>query len=126
MSSKRRLKWLCELNGWEDYPFKYMEKDIVYCKICEELKIKLDNVLKKNPGFERIKTITGVISGTTSTLPEGMGPGDVAMFMYCPTASVGVERSFSMYKNILSDKRQKLTKETLKKIMLCHCYYNRE
>ena len=103
-----------------------MEKDIVYCKICEELKIKLDNVLKKNPGFERIKTIAGVISGTTSTLPEGMGPGDVAMFKYCSTACMDVERSFSMYKNILSDKRQKLTKESLKNIMLCHCYYNRE
>ena len=52
----------------------------------EELKIKLDNVLKKNPGFERIKTIAGVISGTTSTLPEGIRPwrhGHVQVLFYC-------------------------------------------
>ncbi len=35
MSSKSKLKWLCELNDREDYPLKYMEKDTVSCKICE-------------------------------------------------------------------------------------------
>ena len=90
----------------------------------EELKTKLDSVLQRNPGYDRIKTISSVLSGTASTIPEGMGPGDVAMFKYCPTASVDVERSFSMYKNILSDKCQSLTKENLKKIITCHCHYS--
>ena len=90
----------------------------------EELKTKLDNVLKKNPGFDHIKSISKVLSGTSTTLPEG--PTDVAMFKYCPTASVDVERSFSLYKNILTDKRHSLTKESLKKFMICHCYYNKE
>ena len=92
----------------------------------EELKTKLDNVLKKNPGFDHIKSISKVLSGTSTTFPEGMSPTDVAMFKYCPTASVDVERSFSSYKNILTDKRHSLTKESLKKIMICHCYYNKE
>ena len=95
-------------------------------KVGEELKSKLTTVLKNNPGFDHIKTIAGLLSGTATTFPEGMGPGDVAMFRYCPTASVDMERSFSMYKNILSDKRHNLTKESLKMIMMCHCYYNRE
>ncbi len=89
-------------------------------KTGEELKSKLDNVLKKNPGFDHIKTITGVLSGAATNFPEGIGHADVAMFKDCPTASVDVERSFSMYHNILSDKRHRLTKESLK-IVLCHC-----
>ena len=59
----------------------------------EELKTKLDNVLKKNPGFGHIKSILKVLSGASTTFPEGMNPADVAMFKYCPTASVDVERS---------------------------------
>ncbi len=94
--------------------------------IGEELKAKLDSVLQKNPGYDRVKTITGVLNGTSNVFPEGMGPGDIAMFKFCPTASVDVERSFSQYKNVLSDKRQSLTKENLKKIMMCHCHYNRK
>ncbi len=35
LSSKTRLKWLKELNDREDHPFKFMNGDIVYCKICE-------------------------------------------------------------------------------------------
>jgi hypothetical protein len=35
MSSKTRLKWLRELNDREDYPFKFMEGDTIYCKTCE-------------------------------------------------------------------------------------------
>ncbi len=92
-------------------------------RIGEELKTKLGSVLQRNPGHDHIKTISSVLSGTTSTIPEGMSPGDVTMFKYCPTASMDVERSFSMY-NILSDKRQSLTKENLKKIMMCHCHYS--
>ena len=95
-------------------------------EVGQVLKTKLDKVLEKNPGFGHIKAIAGVLSGTASTIPEGMGPADVAMYKFCPTASVDVERSFSLYKNILSDKRHNLTNESLKKIMLCHCNYNRD
>ena len=92
----------------------------------EELKTKLDNVLKKNSGFDHIKSLSKVLFGTSTTFSEGMSPADVAMFKYCQTASVDVERSFSSYKNILTDKRHSLTKESPKKIMICHCYYNKE
>jgi len=40
-------------------------------------------------------------------------------------ASMDVERSFSTYKNILTDKRHNLTKGNLKKIMVTNCYFNR-
>ncbi len=51
-------------------------------KAGKELKSKLDKVLKKNPGFDHIKAIAGVLSGTATTFPEGMGPREVAMFKY--------------------------------------------
>ncbi len=83
-------------------------------------------MLKKTPRFDHIKTMIGVLSGAATDFSKGMGPGDVAVFKYCSTANVDVERSFSMYKNILSNKRHRLTLASLKKIMLCHCYKNRE
>lgn len=89
----------------------------------EKLRVKLDKVLEKNPGYDFFKMIAGVLQGTSNTFPEGMGPGDLAMLKYCPTTSVDRERSFNIYRNILSDKRQSFTQENLKQLMLCHCYY---
>ncbi len=66
----------------------------------KKLKTKMDSILEKNPGFCHIKHISGVLTGTTSTVPDGMAPRDVALFKYCPTTCVDVEKS---YKNILTD-----------------------
>ena len=83
----------------------------------------------KNPALEMI---ANVLQGEGTSLPNGMGPGEVANLKFCPTASADVERSFSQYKNILSDKRQRFThstlgftKENLSKVVVTHCYYNR-
>ncbi len=43
-------------------------------RIGEELKTKLCSVMQRNLMYYRIKTISSVLSGTTSTIPEGMSP----------------------------------------------------
>jgi len=39
---------------------------------------------------------------------------------YCPITSVEVERSFSMEKAILTDRRQGFQMENLEKVVVCH------
>jgi len=88
------------------------------------LSAKLKRVLENNPGFKLVQQLAAVLDGTCSTLPTGFSPSDAASFKYCPIATADVERSFSIYKNVLSDKRHSLTKENLSKIMITNCYYN--
>ena len=57
---------------------------------------------------------------------DGLLASDVASMNYAPVQSVDVERSFSIYKNILTERRHNLTEENLGKMMVCNCYYNRK
>lgn len=91
----------------------------------EMLQSKLTSVLAKNPGLEAFGKVGKVLEGKNVALPEGISPGDAAALKFCPLVSVDVERSFSVYKSILSDRRHHLTKENLSKIMICHCFYGR-
>lgn len=80
------------------------------------IKQKLENVLEKNAGFHLIKEINDVLLGQGEignelkhyTLTE------LNNFKYAPVTSCDVERSFSKYKNIFTDKRHKFTFENLK------------
>jgi hypothetical protein len=82
------------------------------------LSAKLKRVLENNPGFKLVQQLAAVLDGTCSMLLAGFSPSDAASFKYCPIATADVERSFSIYKNVLSDKRQSLTKENLSRIMI--------
>ena len=57
-------------------------------EVGKELKAKLDSIVEKNPGYKTVKTIAGVLSGTSSAFPESMSPGDITTFKYCPGALV--------------------------------------
>ena len=92
----------------------------------EKLQKKFHAVLARNPDYSTLRSISEVIQGSGSDMPEGMSPKDIANFKFCPTVSVDVERSFSIYKNILTDKRHSLTKENVRKMIVTHCYYKCE
>ena len=93
----------------------------------DRLKMKFATVMQKNPGVNTLRTVAKLIQGEgdPSSLPEGIGPGEVALFKFCPVSSADVERSFSVYNKILSDQRHNLTKDNLKKIIITNCFYNR-
>ena len=42
-----------------------------------------------------------------------------------PLASVDVERSFSIFKNILSDRRHSFTEQNLKQTLIVNCFHAR-
>jgi hypothetical protein len=79
-----------------------------------------DDVLLKNPGFETMRKIGAFLNGN---LDENLDiPANILYrFKYAPVTSVDVERSFSTYKNILSDRRTSFTPENLEYYMISHC-----
>jgi len=108
---------------------KEMEKDSIQLshqvQIVENLKAqlpplscaktKLENVLSKNPGYHMIKKMADVLSGCSKTLTKSFGPTDILAFKYAPLSSAWAERSFSKYRDLLTDKRTRFSEENLAK-----------
>ena len=89
-------------------------------------KEKLDLVVKKNKALEGLKKVNQVLQGEEdATLPPEMSPDAAASLKLCPIVSVDVERSFSQYKNILTDKRHRFTQKNLAKYVVCNYFYAR-
>lgn len=83
----------------------------------EEVRRKFDEVLNKNEGFQTLTKISSVLAGSTQE-ELNMNPNILAKFKYAPITSVDVERSFSAYKNILTDRRRNLTMEHLEQYLV--------
>jgi hypothetical protein len=66
---------------------------------------KLNNNLKKNPDFDRFISKNNSLEFKLKTL-------------YAPLVSVDVERSFSTYKHILSDRRYNLLETNIEKYIV--------
>lgn len=86
---------------------------------------RLANVLRKNPSLNFVKQVSRVLQGGKGNLPEGLSPSLAAALKFCPMASADVERSFSNYNNLLSDRRHSLTEENLTKMLICNFFYAR-
>jgi hypothetical protein len=71
---------------------------------------KLEIVLAKNKGLERILKP-----------PAEYSLKDRCALIHAPPTSCDVERSFSSYKHLLSDKRCRLTPDNLKKLLVVQC-----
>jgi len=54
-------------------------------------------------------------------LPEDLNGNDLAHFKYAPITSSDIERSFSCYKNVLSDNRRSFDIENIKKVLIVQC-----
>lgn len=93
--------------------------------IGETISNKLKNVLMKNNGFRVLKNISAILNGENTTsrdgIPEDLTLNDMVHFKYAPVTSVDVERSFSSYKNILSDRRRSFLFENLKNHLIVQC-----
>lgn len=89
---------------------------------------KFDDVAKKNVGLDVMRKILAVIDSdqaeqedVSDEFIESLSPSELAAFKCAPATSSDVERSFSSYKNILSEKRRSLTFENLKKHVIAFC-----
>lgn len=86
---------------------------------------KFEAVLQKNPGYSTLKAVGNVMaSAPNATLPENVPAGLLPAYKYAPLTTCDVERSFSNYKNILSDRRQKFTEENIERYIVSNVFYN--
>jgi len=89
---------------------------------------KFNKVISKNKGWENIKKINQVLIGETTSdddLSSSILNLDNYLSMkYAPITSVDVERSFSMYKNILTPNRSRFSEDSLSKYMVVNFFFN--
>jgi len=87
--------------------------------------IKFQKVLDKNSGYKVLSKISKITDGKSDLfdgIPEAIETIDIVNFKYAPANSVDVERSFSVYKNILSDRQRSIKFENISKIIVTQCY----
>lgn len=92
------------------------------CRVREKYKA----IFKRNPDWTRVKVISKIVNG--DAVPEDeletanlkLSPGKIACFRYAPVTSVDAERSFSMLKAMLSERRRRMTPKTLEMSLVAH------
>lgn len=89
--------------------------------IGQRIKTKLEDVLRKNEGFTQLTKISNILQGNHEENIQ-MSPSIICKFKYAPITSVDVERSFSAYKQILSNRRQSFLIENLEKHLIISIY----
>ncbi|KAH6935102.1 hypothetical protein HPB50_003418 [Hyalomma asiaticum] len=92
--------------------------------VADRVTSKLKAVLDKNPGFYVLKQVSNVLSGADSKIPVEIRASKVPDYKYAPLTSVDVERSFSAYKQILTERRHNFKPENLEMVLVCHCFHS--
>ncbi|XP_023215156.1 uncharacterized protein LOC111617975 [Centruroides sculpturatus] len=90
----------------------------------EKVRKKLDAVLQKNTGLKSLFVVADILAGKKSKTESEFPVHLLPRLKYCPLSSVDVERSFSAYKLILSDKRCNFSIENLEKVLIIYCEAN--
>ena len=65
---------------------------------------KLQSLLNNNPGYSNLVILSCLFSGEIVESPENSITSTIPLYKYAELTSCEVERFFSIYKNILSDK----------------------
>lgn len=84
---------------------------------------KLESVLTKNTGLKVLEQVSKILCGEIVESLE-MQESLLPKFKFAPITSVDVERSFSRFKNILSDRRRSFSVQTLEKHLIIACFKN--
>jgi hypothetical protein len=86
------------------------------------IKEKCNFVLDRNVGLSKLKAIADVLRGETPSMGlEEYSPSELACFRFAPITSTEVERTFSILKHTLNDRRQCFSFENLKMILVLSC-----
>ena len=82
---------------------------------------KFKAVTSKNPNLSDMQGVAKTLAGEPSECGNIESHRAVS-FRFAPLVTASVERSFSMEKNLLSDRRRSLTVENLEMSVVCHYY----
>lgn len=85
---------------------------------------KFQKVLDKNSGYKVLSKISKILVGETDSFdgfPEVIEADDTVNFKYVPINSVDIERSVSVYKNILLNRRRSFKFKNISKIIVVLC-----
>lgn len=86
---------------------------------------KIQQILNRNPGVKEIFRVNDVLKYMPSSeIPEDIPSSLWSKYKYAPVTSCDVERSFSAYKLILSEKRHNFTPANLEKNLIIYCHLN--
>lgn len=85
---------------------------------------KFDRILNNNPDFNALHKISRIYCGENIEGPEEIDSKLWSKFQFAPITSCDVERSFSAYKMILTDKRHNMTTQNLEKLLVVYCELN--
>lgn len=84
---------------------------------------KVAYVLEKNAGYTTLMKLNAIISGSKEKVEDyDFTPHKISSFKFAPITSCDVERTFSVYKRILTDRRTNVTMEHLKMHLVIHCF----
>ncbi|KAJ4443595.1 hypothetical protein ANN_05269 [Periplaneta americana] len=90
--------------------------------ISEKVKCELRNIIAKNSTYSQLRIINDVLSGHDKTAEvRVLKSSEFPFFKYAPITSCDVERTFSQYKNCLSDHRRRFTLQSIKMYVTLHC-----
>ena len=79
----------------------------------------MQTLFENNFGLKTLKQINDIINGNSNTEIEiELSPHEMSCFKWCPITNSEVERSFSRYKWILSDRRMRFEEDNLKKYIV--------
>lgn len=87
-------------------------------KIGEIVK-KKQETFSKNEGFLKLQDICKILNGEADI---DVDSDIIVKLKYAPITSVDVERSFSAYKNILSDRRHNFTMASIEQHLIISCF----
>jgi len=84
----------------------------------DRIRGKFNFIVSNNPAIETISKICLILSGehTQCDIPPNLIP----YYKFAPLTSVDVERSFSLYKSILTDTRTNFSLDNLEKYIICN------
>ena len=85
-----------------------------------EIKKKFDHVRQNNADLKEIEKLASIFKGEQN-VSINLTPSQIMSYRYAPLTSTEVERSFSAYKNFLTDRRHNFKFENIKKFMVIQC-----
>lgn len=91
----------------------------------EQCRKKFELIVTKNTGYQELKVLShSLLSGLpipTNSFCSKWSISQRQSIMFAPITSVDVERSFSNFKNLLTDTRMCLTERNIRELIFCYC-----